>query len=117
MTDPSASERGGVERRNVHRARALLSGKIIIGDGRMTADCIIHNLSTSGAHVRLSRNVELPRAVGLLLVKEATLFDATVIWRGGDKTGLMFHARHDLLHDRDPSRRGARALWAELAPR
>ena len=113
----AARRPGVVERRTVYRARALLAGKIIVSDGVMSADCLIRNLSAVGAHVRVSASVELPRAIGLLLIREGVLFDATVVWRNGDKAGLAFTGQHDLGADRDARRRGARALWAELTPR
>jgi hypothetical protein len=107
----------GVERRALYRARSLFAGKIIVGDGRMTADCVIRNLSARGAHVRISGAIELPRGVRLLLIKEGLLFDATVVWRSGDKTGLVFDGQHDLLRETDPALRGMRALWEDLRPR
>lgn len=117
MTVPLSVERySGVERRQLHRARAFLSGKIIIDNGRVSPDCLIRNLSVHGAHINISASLELPRAVGLMLIKEGLLFDATVVWRQGDKTGLVFHGQHNLLDADDPASRAVRALWEELRP-
>jgi hypothetical protein len=107
----------GDERRAGHRTRALLSGKIIVGNGVMSPDCVIRDLSDGGARVRISGSIELPEAVGLLVIKDGLLFDATLAWRRGDETGLAFTGRHDVRGDVDPAHRGVHRLWKELAPR
>jgi hypothetical protein len=99
------------------RVRALLSGKIIIGNGLMSPDCVIRDLSPGGARVRVPRTIELPSRVGLLVIKDGLLFDAIVAWRRDDEAGLAFSGQHDIRGDIDPAHRGVRALWAELTPR
>ncbi|HEY5006528.1 MAG TPA: PilZ domain-containing protein [Caulobacteraceae bacterium] len=109
-------QRTGMVRRAAPRARSLLTGKIIIGDGRESHECVVRNLSATGAHVRIAGAVNLPGTVGLLVVKEALLFDAAIAWRRGDQIGLTFSAQYDLREDRDPAHRQARALWTALSP-
>ena len=111
-----AERRTGVVRRAGARARSLLTGKIVIGDGAVSHDCVIRNFSARGARVRLAGTINLPSAVALLVVKEGLLFDATVAWRRGEQIGLAFSGQHDLRTDVDPAHRGARALWTALAP-
>jgi PilZ domain len=108
--------RTGVARRAAPRARSLLTGKIIIGDGRESHDCVVRNLSATGAHVRIAGAVNLPGTVGLLVVKEALLFDAAIVWRRGEQIGLTFSCQYDLREDVDPAHRRARALWTALSP-
>jgi hypothetical protein len=103
-------------RRASVRARSLLTGKIIVDDGAVSHDCVIRNLSTRGARVRIAGAVNLPASVGLLVVREGLLFDARIAWRRGEEIGLAFTAKHDLRTDVDPAHRGARALWTALAP-
>ncbi len=112
-----ADRRTGATRRGGSRARSLLTGKIIIGDGRECHDCVVRNLSAKGAHVRIAGTVNLPGTVGLLVVKEGLLFDAAIAWRRGEQIGLTFSGQHDLRYDTDPAHRRARALWTALAPR
>jgi hypothetical protein len=111
-----AERRTGAIRRENLRARSLLTGKIVIGDGAVSHDCVIRNFSAKGARVRLAGAINLPGAIGLLVVKEGLLFDAAVVWRRGDQIGLAFGGQYDLRKDADPARRGARALWTALAP-
>jgi hypothetical protein len=106
---------GLVERRAMHRARALLSGKILVGNGSVSSDCVIRDLSVNGARVRISNAIGLPRTVTLLAIKDGLLFDATVIWRRGGELGLTFFARKDMRSDADPALRRVRALWMSLA--
>ena len=115
-TYEGSERRAEVLRRAGARARSLLTGKIIFGDGRISFDCVIRNLSAKGARVRISRAVDLSGANGLLFIKEGLLFDATIAWRRGDQIGLAFSGQHDLRGDVDPAHRVVRALWAALAP-
>ena len=111
-----AERRSGQARRLGVRSRSLLTGKIVLDDGAVSYDCVIRNLSTKGARVRIASSIGLPGEVGLLVVKEGLLFDAAVAWRRGDQIGLTFSAQHDLRQGADPAHRGVRALWAALAP-
>ena len=105
------------DKRGVARVRALLAAKILIGDGRMSADCMVRNLSTDGARVRISRTVPLPQTLGLLLIKDGLLFDAALAWRKDDEAGLTFTGRHDVKTAGDPAHAHAHRIWAEHAPR
>jgi hypothetical protein len=111
-----AERRTGDVRRADLRARSLLTGKILIGDGAVSHDCVIRNFSAKGARVRLAGAINLPGAVSLMVVKEGLLFDATIAWRRGEQIGLAFSGQYDLRKDVDPAHRGARALWTALAP-
>ena len=107
----------GPDRRADQRLRTLLAGKIISGDGFISANCTIRDLSLKGARVEISRIVRLPPPVALMLIRDGLLFYAVVAWRRGDETGLVFKDPHDLLTELDPARRRVRALWTELTER
>jgi len=104
-------------RRRARRARTLLAGKIIAGNGLNVLDCMIRDFSSGGARVRISAATALPPKVSLLVIKEGLLFEANVAWRRGDETGLTFVGRYDLRGDVAPAHKGVRALWMELASR
>ncbi|HXQ09450.1 MAG TPA: PilZ domain-containing protein [Caulobacteraceae bacterium] len=102
--DSSASatdgdRRSGVERRADFRARTLVVGKVVIGE--TLTDCIVRNLSVRGAQVRVPGAGELPPSIQILLPGEDLLFDATIVWRNGDKIGVSFTAHRDLRRDGD----------------
>jgi hypothetical protein len=89
----------------------------VTAEGLNVLDCIIRDFSSGGARLRISAATTLPPNLGLLVIKEGLLFDATVAWRRGDETGLVFVRQYDLRGDVDPARRGICALWSQLASR
>lgn len=108
--------RKGAARRVDLRARSLMTGRIVVGDCEAVVDCVIRNLSLRGARVRVPRSVDLPKLVGLVIVREGIYCEASVAWRRGDQVGLAFRARRDLKKNTiDPALRRVRALWSELA--
>jgi hypothetical protein len=92
----------GLGRRNAVRSRTLLSGKVIVGDALYSADCVIADLSGTGARVRVAPGIGLGTPLSLLLVKDGRLLEATAAWRRDDEVGLVFTADHDLKTDRQP---------------
>jgi hypothetical protein len=94
-----------------------LAGKIVTAQGLNVLDCIIRDLSSGGARVRISAATPLPPAVSLLVIREGLLFEANVAWRRGEETGLVFVGQCDLRGDVDPAHRGVRAMWSQLAAR
>jgi hypothetical protein len=107
----------GPERRDSPRTRTLLKAKIVSGDGFLSPDCAVVDLSLNGARVRISAAIRLPPPVSLLLVYDGMLFDAAVAWRRGDETGLVFTGQHDLRSEICHAAPALKALWAELQPR
>ena len=107
----------GSERRSVARARGNLVGKLVAGDGFLSPDCLVTELSPRGARVRIAITIKLPPPAALLLVDAGLLLDAEIAWRRGEETGLVFTGRHDLRSGGDPARPGLRELWLELRPR
>jgi hypothetical protein len=116
-TSANAPLYAGVERRSVARARGKLVGKLVAGDGFLSPDCLITELSPRGARVRIAVTIKLPPPAALLLVDAGLLLDADIAWRHGEETGLVFTGRHDLRSGGDPARPGLRDLWQELRPR
>ena len=108
---PPADRRGAV------RTRTLLSGKAIVGDALFSSDCLIVDLSDTGARLRISDSAPLGPPLYLLFVREGRLVEAAVAWRRRGQAGLVFTAEHDLGVDTHPNRRRIRALWSELRPR
>jgi PilZ domain len=67
----------------------LKEGRIVIR-GHSTIDCVIRDMSQSGAKLRLQGSVHLPEMFDLLLVKDATIIPAKLAWRKGDLAGVVF---------------------------
>jgi hypothetical protein len=105
------------ERRNAARSRTLLQGKLIVGDALYSAECVIIDLSATGARVRVSRDFRLGPPLSLLFVTDGQLVDVAAAWRRGEEAGLVITGEHDLKTDRHPNRRQIRELWRALLPR
>ena len=89
----------------------------ILAGGGMSADCVIRDLSSDGARVRVDSGVPLAGGLGLLVIRDGVMFDAVLAWRKGDQAGLAFSGRHDIRAAGDPELAHVHALWVELAPR
>jgi hypothetical protein len=105
------------ERRSAVRTRTLLQGKVVVGDALYSAECIIVDLSSTGARVRVARDFRLGPPLSLLFVTDGRLVDVAVAWRRGEEAGFAFTAEHDLKSDKHPNRRRIRELWGALLPR
>ncbi len=83
--------------RRSKRVRTYLRGKLFYGRGAFTIDCVIRNISPSGAQLRVQSGANIPDSVYLIDVARRTAFEATVKWRRRDGgVGLKFNAVHDL---------------------
>jgi hypothetical protein len=102
----------GAARRDGPRVETSLPGKILSGDGFLSPDCVICDLSPRGARVRIAGGIRLPPPVALLLTQEGLLFDAAVAWRRGNETGLVLKGCRDLLTMVRPERPAT--AWGRL---
>jgi hypothetical protein len=109
--------RGPGERRAAVRSRTFLAGKVIVGDALYSADCVILDLSNTGARVRVARGSQLGPQLSLLFIRDGRLVNAALAWRRGEEVGLVFTAEHDLTTDAHPNRKRIRELWEALRPR
>ena len=103
-------------RRGAIRTKTLLSGKAIVGDALFSADCIILDLSETGARVRVPPDARLGPPLYLLFLRNGRVVEAAAAWRRGEEAGLVFTAEHDMETDRSPDRRRIRALWEAVRP-
>ncbi len=75
------------ERRTDTRSAVLCGAKIRSGERELT--CQILNLSTGGAKVRVEGEIDPTRPV-VLEADPLGTFPAEVVWKDGDRLGLMF---------------------------
>jgi len=108
---------GPVEKRRVPRQRALLAGKLATEEASLTIDCVIRNLSASGALVETTSPHLIPNELHLLQVRDGVAWDARVIWRRGNKVGLELGDRHDLKDVTERSLLALRRVWTHMAAR
>lgn len=82
------------ERRQSLRRRTLLSGRVEFLD-RSTFNCVIRNMSDSGARVRCDQQIALPDVFTLFIEKMDEKRDVRAIWRSENEIGLKFMTAED----------------------
>ncbi|MET3926463.1 PilZ domain-containing protein [Devosia sp. 2618] len=71
------------------RHRTLKGGRIAINDGFSTFQCMIKNLSETGARLKLASVVGIPDSFQLVM-DDGRKFDCAVAWRTADEIGVKF---------------------------
>jgi hypothetical protein len=85
MTQDSDSRRD-------RRQRTLKDGKIIINENKSIINCVIRDVSTTGAKLKIPATTELPKEFKLLLVSDNRIVPVARVWRRGDLVGVHFLA-------------------------
>jgi hypothetical protein len=106
-----------IERRRAGRQRALLAGKLANEGATSTLDCIIRNISADGAMIETANPQMIPSQLHLVQIKEGIAWDAEVIWRRGNRIGLLLGDRHDLRETTQNQLKSLRAIWSQMALR
>lgn len=78
---------GGAERRRHKRVPLLHSATL--HDGARIIDCIIRDISVSGARLDIPQPPTLPDAL-VLDIAEAGLLNGRIVWREGGQAGFEF---------------------------
>jgi hypothetical protein len=79
-----------IENRTTPRLRSLLKGKIIYNNRLSTVDCVVRDISGSGARLALPQNFTLPDRFELYVPLKEKTYAAEVRWRGDEDFGVMF---------------------------
>jgi len=89
------------DERIFRRNRVLRGGKIVYGDeGEFSLDCLIHDVSESGARISLKRNEFVPTHFFLIDVQKGLAHEAEATWirviKSVPQFGLKFNRTHEL---------------------
>ncbi len=82
MSDSDSNKRNA-ERRGVFGLAVILAPNI-------HANCVIRDLSSTGAKLGVSRRIKLPPQFKLALLKTKTVRNVVLKWRRGDFAGVEF---------------------------
>ena len=96
------------EKRSAPRMRSFLRGTVIFNNGQSTLDCLIRDISATGARLQLSEAVTLPHRFDLYVLQRRERMTVTVQWRRGDEVGVAVEQP-----DRPGLDRGVVPDWAE----
>lgn len=90
--DP-AQRPAGVERRRAVRIPVAWAARISNADAAFEAECMIVDISATGARISFQGSGQLPKRLELFVVQSNSLMGATVIWQLGRDAGLDFDER------------------------
>jgi hypothetical protein len=78
-----------VEHRRSSRRRTIKGGTILFGT-TSAIDCVIRNLSETGAALEVESQAGIPDSFTLLIKPERIKRDCQVAWRSGKRIGVRF---------------------------
>ena len=81
-----------IERRAQRRRRQLKSGRIVFNHATSVYDCVVRNVSTTGACLAIPSPKTVP--ADFELRADGSKRPCEVIWRGEDRMGVKFHDRY-----------------------
>lgn len=79
-----------VEHRKAPRQKSLLQGRVYFNNRRSSIDCIVRDISATGAKLTFSSAVETPAVVELYIPNKDETRPARIVWRRGEDVGLTF---------------------------
>src|SRR5262245_61117803 len=77
-------------RRVSARQKSFLQGRIYFNNRRSTVECLIRDLSASGAKLRYSDAVVVPDLIELYILAKDETYRGRIQWRQGDEVGVAF---------------------------
>ena len=78
------------EQRNIRRQRVLKNGKIVFRNNMSVVDCVVRDMSATGARIACYDPAAVPSEFRLVLPADNTIRDVKVVWRRGALIGLRF---------------------------
>jgi hypothetical protein len=83
-------DQGMQQKRAFPRYDVEIEGRLIFADGSCVLDCMIMDISESGARIKTALDVAAPPRVYLWQAKTATVFECEVRWQERKLIGLLF---------------------------
>ena len=78
------------EHRREARQRVFLKGRIVFNNGSSSFDCLVRDMSATGARLVMSDATTLPEAFDLYIPQKDRTYRATLRWRREDGIGVTF---------------------------
>lgn len=108
------------ERREATRKRVYLGGRIVHRYIRSDTNCLLRNLSPTGARIVVGATIPLPDRFDIVIDHCGTTRSAEAIWRSGDAMGIRFVTdapERERLHTVGGERERSRTELARLRAR
>ena len=78
------------ERRTLLRKRSFLQGRLYFNNRRSSLDCLVRDISSQGAKLKVSDSIAIPEIVELYIPNKDETYRAKVQWRTGFEVGVTF---------------------------
>ncbi|MFC0243417.1 PilZ domain-containing protein [Rhodopseudomonas telluris] len=78
------------DRRKTRRDKVVYGGIATVSDRGATRDCVVRNISETGATIEFGSAAGLPEQIALTVPRKARTYPSTVVWRRGNVAGLAF---------------------------
>ena len=78
------------ERRTLLRQRSFLQGRLYFNNRRSSLDCLVRDISSQGAKLKVSDSIAIPEIVELYIPNKDETYRAKVQWRTGFEIGVTF---------------------------
>ncbi len=78
------------EARRSERVRAFLGAKIIFNNRMSIVDCVVRNISSSGAKLALAGSLPIPGEFELQIPQKSCSYRARLVWRNTEAMGVEF---------------------------
>lgn len=79
-----------VEVRKNERVRSFLRARIVFNNQNTTIECIVKNISRSGAKIQLDNSLSLPTHFDLDIPQRGKTYRSRMVWRDADALGVSF---------------------------
>lgn len=79
-----------LDRRTNPRERVIYGGVIATGTKDSKVDCVVRNLSGSGANIELVSSEKMPDRFSIAIPKTGRSFLAKIVWWRANRAGLEF---------------------------
>ena len=86
------------EKRSAPRLRSFLKGKAIFNNRQSTLDCLVRDISATGARLEVSNAVLLPDVFDLYVPQKEMTYRARITWRGEGEIGVEFESPQAVQH-------------------
>lgn len=78
------------DKRSTPRLRSFLKGRVVFNGGQNSLECLIRDISSTGARLEVSANVTLPDRFDLYLPHRDETCKVHSQWRRGSQLGIAF---------------------------
>ena len=84
-----------MERRHGQRARTLKSARILLNNHRSVIDCVVRNLSPTGACLKVESMLGIPDRFEVMFDMDKSIRPCRLIWHRDKQIGVEFATEDD----------------------